>query len=326
MHEYIRTNHAYTGRRIGCQLLGEREKISSAFSPAGANHPDGIAGCFQSRHSQALGYLPSDRPVMAGAFFGSAISGVGKRRPASGTFPKDQSPESYSYSECYPAYNAFQCNSLECAHYGQIAENQRSNCLAHLETIQSETPFDQNVQAQPGQAVPGETLRYCWSLYESAGQIDCLLCGRKKPDSGIRADTALASAEARYSCKTNSRLYAPWYNDIICSIKHARRHCAGRLYATAQTSGIYQIPADYQYKDSSGSGPSPDSRQLRHTQTSTCSEVVKTPSQVSHAFYAHIQFVGKPGRTMVLRDNIKKNSSWLVQKCKRANHSYQTIH
>ena len=93
-----------------------------------------------------------------------------------------------------------------------------------------------------------KTLRCCWALFESSGQITCLLCGRKKPDSSAGAYTTVTSHETRYSCSTNPRLYSSWYNNTFCSIKYARWHCDRGLHATSQTSGVYQVSATHRYK------------------------------------------------------------------------------
>jgi len=64
MHEYIRTNHAYTGRRIGCQLLGERDRtfgrlakkalLNGEFSESEIFCNIGIASAFLLRFNMNL--------------------------------------------------------------------------------------------------------------------------------------------------------------------------------------------------------------------------------------------------------------------------------
>ena len=326
MNEHCRTNHSYPKRRRGHQPLGARENLSVAFGPTSANYPVGSPRSFQSRHSQATGRFPSNRSIVAGAIFGSPVIRSGERRPSPWTYSKNFSQESYGYCQYHPAYNPSQCDSLEYTQYGKSSGRQSNDCSTHMATIQSQTPLGQNIQTQQGQAVSREAVRYSWSLSESPRQSPRPLRRRKKSDSSTGTHSTVTSSETGRSCKTNSRLFPPWYNNVIRGIKHAGWNCNWRLHATAQTPGIYPISADYQYKNSIRFEPAPDCRQLWNPQTPTCSKMAKTSSSFSPAFYTYIQFLAESGRTMVFRDHVKKNSSWLVQKCQRADYNYQTIH
>lgn len=300
MNEYNRTDHPYSTRRSHYQPLGTRETFSFATRATSANYPVGSQRGFQSRYCPSFGYFPANRSMMARTFFSAPLSWFRERRSSSGTDSKDSAQESYRHRQCHSADNASERDTLEYPQYGQSTESQQCDHPTYLERTQYKTSFVQNIQTQPRQTVRRETLRYSWALYESAGQVDCLLCGRKKSDPSTRTDATITAYATRYSCQTNSRLYTSWHHHVICSLKHARGHSARRLHAPPSTSGIYQIPADYRHKNSAGFGSSSDSGQLWNTQTSQSSIMAQTTSSFSIAFYAHIQFLGKLGGALVL--------------------------
>lgn len=152
-----------------------------------------------------------------------------------------------------------------------------------------------------------------------------LLCTQYPPMRRTGAYATITSLASRYSCKTNTRLYTAWHNNIICRLKHAGWYGNRRLHASAQTSGIYQISPAYRYKNSTRFGTSFNCRQLWNTQTSSRTKMVKASSTIPITLYSNIQFLVEYGGTMVLRDINKKNPTWLIQKCERTNYSYQTI-
>ena len=322
MNEHFRMYRTNTKRRINYKPLGERKKLSVTLGSASTDYPIGSQRTFQSCDCRAFECFPSNRSIVAGTFFSTPLIRTGERCSSPWTFSKDSSKESYCHCKRHSTYNASQCNPLERPQYGQSTGSQQEQYLANLETTQSKTSSGQNFQTQPRQTVSRETLRYCRSLSKSTRQSDCLLCRREKPDSSTRTYTTITSLTTRNSSQTNARLHASWHNDVICSIEHTRWYCYWRLYATTQTSGIYQVPATHQHKNPIRFGSSSDCGQLRDTQTPPCSEVAKTSPQVLPAFYSYIQFLAKSGRTMVFRNNIEKNSSRLIQKFKRANHGY----
>src|SRR3989338_4796836 len=326
MNEHSRKNHINSNRRSKHQSLGAREKFSITLGSASENYSTVGSRSFQSRHSQAIKYFPSNCSVVARTFFSPSVTRITERRSSSRTFSKDSPQKSYCDSQCNPAYNASPCDSLEYPQYGRSTRSQQCNCPTHMERTQSKTSSGQNIQTQPRQEVSRKTLRYCGSLSESSRQSYCLLCRRKKPDSSAGTNSTLASLTPRYSCKTDSRLPASWYHHLICSLKYTRWHCHRRLHAKTQTSGIHQIPAAYQYKNPVRFRSSFDCRQLRNAQAPTSSELAKASSTFLLAFYSDIQFLVELGGTMVFRDHFKKNTSWLIQKCKRAHYSNQTIY
>ena len=316
-NEYSRTYHTYSRRKDCGNPLVARENISTAIGSTGKDYPVGISRSPQPGYSQTFKYFPSNRATVAGTFFGTQTNRFRERCSPSWTFSKDLTGKSYCYCQRHPAYNTSGCNPLEYPQYGQSTGSQQCHCPTHMERTQSKTSSGQNIQTQPRQTISGETLRYCRSLSKPTGESDCLLCRRKKPDSGTRTHSTITSPAARYSRKTNSRLCPARDHNVIRSPKHARWNCNRRLHAPAQTSGIYQVPANYQYKNSARFRSPSDRRQLWSTQTPTSSAVAKTPSPFSPAFHSYIQFLVEHGRTLVSRDNIKKNSSWLLQECKR---------
>src|SRR3990172_51180 len=268
MNEYRGTHHTYSSRRSNHQPLGAWKKLSFTLDSRSPDYQISVQRSFQSRHCQAFGYITSNRSIMERTFFSFPVIWFGKRCSSSWTHPKDSSQESYSHCQRHTAYNTPQRNSLERPQYGQSPGSQQRYCLSYLETIQSKTSSNQEIQTQPRQRISRETLRYRRSLLESSRQIDSLLCRREKPDSGTRTDTTITPPSAWYPRKTNSRLYTAWYNNIICSFKRARWYCNWGLPATTQTPGIYQVPADNRHENFPQSGSPSDCRQLWNPQTS----------------------------------------------------------
>jgi len=250
-----------------------------------------------------------------GRFLAFRLSGLEKDAPRPGRFPKISHKKVMAIvSQCHTTYHSCQCNALEHSHYGRSTAHQQRHCPSDLETIQSQTSSDQEVQTQQRQKVSRKTLRYCRPLPESSRQSYCLLRRRKKSDSSIGAHATVTTSATRHPSKTNSRLYEAWHNNTICCLKHTGRYRNRRLHAPAQTSGIYQISTDHQYENSSRLGYSPDCRQLWNPQTSACSKLAETAPTFSPSFYSHFQFMAEYGGMLVLRNYIKKNSPGFIFK------------
>lgn len=326
MNEHIRTNRSYSARRNNYKSLVAWEKFFSAACSTSTNYPIGSQRSFQPSYSQAIEDIPSHGSIMAGALSVFPLIRFREGRTSPRPVAKDISKENRYNCEYNIAYYASKCDPLEYTQYGTNKWGQSIQCYPYMETTQFKTSSHQNVQTQPRQAVCREASRHCWALSESAGQSNCFLRGRKKPDSGARTDTAVIASAAWYSRKTNPRLHASWHNNVICGIEHARRYRNWGLHAAPQAPGIHQIFTDYRCKSSCRLGSTPDRRQLWNTQTCRSPVMAQTASAISSAFYSHIQFMVEHGRTLVLRYNVKKNSSRFIQKCKRTNCSYKSIY
>ena len=318
MNEHRRVNNPYTSRRNHHRPLGEWEKHSIASCSASPNNSIGSQGAFQSRDRQPVGHLSSHHSIVAGTLLGIPATGIGNRCPSSRPYSKNKPQESNVNCKCHAANNSSRCDSLEHTQHGRSIQNQPVNGYPDMEAIQPEAPSHRNIQTQHRQTFSRKALRCRRAVYESARQINSALCGRKKPDTGTRENTPIASPETRYSRKTNPRLHSARHHNSVCSLEYAGRNSNRGLYAASQAPGIHPVPANNRHQDTDGLGSASHSRQLWNTQTSTSREMVKTTSTLSPAFYPDIQLVGKHGRAVVCWNIQKKDSPRFIQECQRA--------
>lgn len=312
MHEYIRTNHSYSKRKNGYQSLGARKKIPSAIGTKSTDYSIGSIRNFQPRYCHSFKHLTSNRSIMARTLFIFPITWFGKRCSSSWPTTKDFSKESHSHYKCHFAYDTTGCYSLEYSQHGKSTWNQQCNGTTNMENSQSKTSFNQNIQTQQGQTFYRKTLRCCWTLSKSSRQSHSSLCGREKSNTGTRTHSTIVPYETRNSSQANTRLYTARYYNIVCGTKHARWNRDRRLHAKTQAPGIYSISTAYKHKNPARFRASFDCRQLRNTQTSSCSNMDQKASSFSFPFYPDFKLVVKHGRTMVRRNNIKKNSSRFI--------------
>ena len=88
MNEHSGTNHTYPTGRKDHHPVVTREEIPLAIDTKSTNHTVSISRNFQSRNSQAFGYYPSNRSIMAGTFLAFRLAGLEKDAPRPGRLPK----------------------------------------------------------------------------------------------------------------------------------------------------------------------------------------------------------------------------------------------
>jgi len=170
LNEHCRTHYLDPGRASDYRPVVARETYSLTVGPKGTNHSIGGAGRLQSRYRQVFEHFSSNRSVMARTFFSSSVARFGERCSSSWTFSEDFSKENNGYCQRYPAHNTSPCDPLECAQYGKRSPCQSNDRSTHMARIQSKTSFGRKIQTQSRQKIPRETLRYCRSVPEPAGQ------------------------------------------------------------------------------------------------------------------------------------------------------------
>jgi len=74
----------------------------------------------------------------------------------------------------------------------------------------------QNLQGQPRQTLRRKTVRRCWALPQSSGQVPGAVCRREESDSSSRPNPAGFTDEEGPLWDYDSRLQTQRYNDIIC--------------------------------------------------------------------------------------------------------------
>jgi len=326
VNEHRRTNSAYSGRTDDNPALVARKEFSLASGSTSADHSIGLPGHLQSRDRQTFERLPSNGPIVERTVSGSSVTRPGKRCASAGTTPQNPSPQSYCDRTGDIKHPAPRCDSLEYAQHGEGTRSQSIYGMPHMEAVQSEAPFSQEVQTQPRQTIHREALRYRRLVSEPARQSIGPVRRREEPDSGTRTYSTGTSSAPGHSLTSDTRLSAPWHDDSIRGPEYAGWHGDRALYAPASASGIHPVSATDQYQDADRSGSTPDHRQLWNAQASKSPAVVESPSTVSPSFHADVLLLAEHDRNLVLWYHLQENPPRLLQKCQRTYYRHTKLY
>lgn len=325
MNETCRTHYIVLRRMLNNRLLVEWKEFPLQARPACTDYSHGGGRRSKSGYLQGIEDFSPDRSALASEILVS--SSVRARKRCSTSWP--QAAYSTTKDQCYyrgyPSNYTAKCDALEHAKHGQGSQGQQGDGVPYMATVQSQTTSGRNIQAQSRQTIRRETARCCWSLSQPAGQSTGLMCRREESDPGPRPNTTLVAITSRYSCTSNTRLYATRNNNVICGPQHAGRQNHRRLYASTSTSGIHPVFAAHQRQNSAGSGFAPYRRQLRHSQTSARSGLAQAASPVPFSLHTDIQFVAQYGRTLVPGNYRQTYPSWFVQKRSGPNQRHYAV-
>ena len=288
MNELSRTHNVIIRRTPDVERLVQREKFSFPYGSTRSHCLHGCQWTLESRHRQRATHLTAYGSTMAATVF--ITSPVGSTERCAPPWSNTKNPSTQNRRGCcrHITWQACQCNPLEHAQHGRGPGIKSIHRDAYLETAQSETTFDRDIQTQQRQTFFRKTPRCGRSLSKSSRQSFDLMCRREKSNPGIRTHKTFNTDAPRYCGPSDTRLHTTWDDNFIRGFKHDRWQSHRRLHAATPTSRIYSIFAIDQCQDSNGFGPASYCRQLRNSQTCSREGMAETPSQIPFAFYSNI--------------------------------------
>jgi len=325
-YEKRRARYVESPGALQSRHLGTRKKLPLAAGTTRTDHPNGCGWSAKPRYRSGTGCLPANRAALAATFPRFSTGGAGKGCSPSWSYSQDSGEKDSCSHRSHSPYNATQCNPLEHSQHGQGSRVKRGHDTPYMETTQPEAPFDQNVQGQPRQTICRETVRRCWALFKSSGQVAGALCRRKESDPSSRPDAAGVTDEERPLWDHDTRLQTQRHNNVICGTQHARRYDYRRLPAAPSASRIYPFPQENRRRDPGRSRPTLDRGQLRDTQASQREDVAQTTFTIPFALYPDLELLVEHGRAVVPRDYRQTYPSWHVSECTRFNRGYQKLY
>ena len=322
-HEKRSAHYIILQRTIQVGRVGTWEKFPLATCATRTDCPNGCGSSSESNNCSGIGYIEADRAALAAAFPGFSTGRAGKGCAPSWPYSQDSDGKDPSSRRSYSPYHSPQCNPLEHAQHGRGSRVKRSHDTPYMEATQSETPFDQNLQGQPRQTFRRKTVRRCWALSQSSGQVPGAVCRREESDSSSRPNAAGFTDEEGPLWDYDSRLQTQRHNDIICGPQHARWYDYRRLSATPSASRIYPLPQENRRRDPGRSQPALDRGQLRNSQASQSDSLAQTTFTVPFAFHPDFKFLVEHGRAVVSRDHRQTHPPWHVSECARIDRGHQ---
>jgi hypothetical protein len=315
-HEQNRSVHYVVCRRAFYpEYLDTCQKPSPTTGTACSDHPNGCRRITQPGHRSQDEDFAADCTALATAFFGSSATGVGKGCSSSWSYSKNSNTKNSRCRRGDLAQEASPCDPLEYTQHGQSPRLERSNHSSDMETAQSQTSFDQNLQAQPRQTGCRKIARCGRSVSKSSGQVPGIVCRREEPNPSPRPHSAGPAHEERPLRHDDPRLQTQWHNHPLRCPQYARRQGDRRLYAAPSASRIYPFPQESRWRNPGRIGPASHHRQLRHPQASTGEILAPATSSVPFALYSDFKLLVEHGRTMVSRNHRQTDPSRLLPEC-----------
>lgn len=298
-----KTHHTRKCGTIDIDNLVTKPFIASAAGSASKHHPLGFKRRDQLGHCGHVGTFASDCTALAEKVSGLTFGRTRKGCSPSGPQAPHQAGQNQSCCRSHLAYETSECHALEYAQHGQGTTFVGGQHPSYLANAQPQTPFNRDFQTRPRQKLCREADRCRGPVSEPAGKGADSVRGRKEPNTGIGMHATAFTSQIRNTGTANSRLQAQRHNDVVCRPERTRRQGHWRLYAALPASGVYSVPQEDRYANTSRSGSSSDRGQLCHAQAPASQGLVQAPSTVSSAFYADLQFVAQHGRTLVSRNH-----------------------
>jgi len=326
-HREKRSAHYFVPQRtIQVGHLDTWKKFLPATCATRTDCQNGCGWSPESNNCSGIGYIEADSAALAAALPGISTGGAGKGCAPSWSYSQDSGAKGPSSRRSHSPYNSPQCNTLEHAQHGRGSRVKRSHDTPYLEATQSETPFDQNLQGQPRQTLRRKTVRRCWALSQSSGQVPGAVCRREESDSSSRPNAAGFTDEEGPLWDYDSRLQTQRHNDIICSPQHARRYDYRRLSATPSASRVHPLPQENRRRDPCRSQPALDCGQLWNSQASQSDSMAQSTFAVPFALHPDFKFLVEHGRAVVSRDHRQTHPPWHVSERTRIDRGHQELY